>query len=210
MFGRPYIVSVDDLPNPDDMNSPDLLDILGADFRSHGYDLGRLIQIIAASRPFLVTSTHGSEDPNQLEILKLEWAVFPLSRLRPDQVIDSMLQAASIKAVDQDSHLFVRTVRFFQENEFVQEYGDLGENEFDERLGTVSQALLQMNGELSAKMSGANPFNSVGRIAAMASTDEQCLNTVSCLSHSPPDTKGEDAFRLSINRIQGRGQTDGR
>ena len=193
MFGRPYSQPVDDLPDPGDPSEPDLPDILGADFREHGYDLGRLIQVVAASRPFRLASTHPSQDPDQLERLKEHWAVFPLVRLRPEQAIGAMLQAASIQAIDRNSHLMVRTIRFFREGDFVQEYGDMGEDELEDRSGTVAQALLRMNGKLSHEMTETDAFTSAGRIAAMASTDERCLEAcyLVCLTRRPTPQERE-------------------
>ena len=55
----------------------------------------------------------------EAEVARAEcsWAVFPLVRLRPEQVIGSMLQASSITTIDQNSHLFTRALRFFRERE---------------------------------------------------------------------------------------------
>ncbi len=189
MFGRAYYSPVDDVPDPDHPDHPKLklLDILGDDFREHGYDLQRLIHVIAASRPFRIDSTHTSQDPDEVESLEKAWAIFPLSRLRPEQVIGSMLQASSVKTIDQNSHLVFRTIKYLQTSDFVQEYGDLGENELDERVGTIPQALLRMNGKLPNDMADAGPFSAPGRIANMSSTDKLCLDNcfLVCLSRRP-------------------------
>ncbi len=197
LFGKPYSDPVDDLPDPGDLKQPDLLDILGADFREHGYDLRRLFRVMAASQPFRLASSHACEDPDEFKRLKSQWAVFPLTRLRPEQVIGSMLQAASLKTIDQNSHLLVRAIRFFHENEFVEEYGDLGENELDERSGTIPQALLRMNGRLSQKAVEADLFSSSARIASMAGSDKLCLETtyLVCLSRRP--TPAEQQYFLA-------------
>ena len=49
-----------------------------------------------SAAPFEITDEHDER-----------WAVFPLSRLRPEQVIGSVIQAASVKTIDQQSHVFV-------------------------------------------------------------------------------------------------------
>ena len=80
--------------------------------------------------------------------------------------------------LDQNTHLMFRTIRFFRTQNFVQNYGDLGENELDERSGTIPQALLRMNGALSKDMiQTGNILNSAYQIAAMSSSDEKCLET---------------------------------
>jgi hypothetical protein len=193
LFGKPHILDypVDDLRDPGDAADPDLLDILGADFREHGCDLRRLIRVIVGSRVFRLDSTHpaDNEDVDREEVDRLlnAWAVFPLTRLRPEQIVGAMIQAGAIKTIDQNSHLFVRFQRFIRENDFIKEYGDLGENELDERAGTLPQALLRMNGELGNSLLGANPLTASGRIAVASGSDEKCLETcfLVCFTRRP-------------------------
>ena len=213
MFGRPYIYPVDDLPTPAD-GATDLLDILGRDFREHGYDLRRLIRVVAASKPFRLASAHDSEDAAEVERLNQQWGVFPLLRLRPEQLIGSMFQASSIKTIDQNSHLLFRTIKYFNTGDFVREYGDLGESELDDRAGTIPQALLRMNGDLPNDMAKASPMSAPGRIAGMSSTPEHCLEScyLVCLSRRPvqdetnyflPHLRGKngDSFSTTVGDI---------
>jgi hypothetical protein len=88
-----------------------------------------------------------------------------------------MLQAASAGTIDRNSHLLVRVRRFFGERGFVQEYGDLGENELEEQSGTIPQALLRMNGKLTREVGAASPFTAAGRIPGVAGSDEHCIET---------------------------------
>ncbi|MAG92215.1 MAG: hypothetical protein CMJ48_00470 [Planctomycetaceae bacterium] len=193
MFGRAWFPKVDDLPDPSEDGSRDVLDILGADFREHNYDLRRLIGQIAASKAFRASSHTSSDDAELTERLEKNWALFPLTRLRPEQVIGSMLQASSIRTIDQNSHLLVRTIRLLRENDFISEYGDLGENELDEHAGTIPQALLRMNGKFATEMTEVNLLNASGRIESMSSTSEKCVEScfLVCLTRRP--TKAEYA-----------------
>ncbi len=216
MFGRPFDVNrpVDDLPDPDDPFTRErlrVLDLLGADFREEGCDLRRLIEVIAATQAFRRDSRPEGDDVEDLQSLEDRWAVFPLTRLRPEQVIGSMLQASSVKTINQNSHLFTRARRFFREKDFINEFGDLGDDELTDRAGTIPQALLRMNGEFSREMSEANPFSAAGRIAGFSSTPERlvencflvCLTrrpTTEELEHllpqfSPESTSGEGAVQ---------------
>ncbi len=208
MFGKPYSAGhvfttagrpVDDLPDPPtsgDGEPVDVLGVLGEDFREHDYDLRRLVHAIAATDSFRAASKHPTADTDgsAFEKLEGEWAVFPMSRLRPEQVIGSMLQAASVATIDQNSQLLVRTVRFFRERDFVQEYGDLGENELDEHSGTIPQALLRMNGQLTREIGEANAFTAAGRIVAFSGSPETAVENayLACLTRRP--TPEETAF----------------
>ncbi len=99
LFGRPMIDPVDDIPfeTPTDPSDSQyfgmrILDLLAADFAGHGYDLRRLIQLIAQSEPF---HREAYEDPGwsdeQLETALGAWATFQITRLRPEQVSGALL-----------------------------------------------------------------------------------------------------------------------
>ncbi len=124
------------------------------------------------------------------------WASFPMTRLRPEQLIGAMLQARWVRTIDQNSHLFVRATRFFQENDFVKEYGDLGENELDERTGTISQALLRMNGKIAADAIKADPLNASGRLSTFAGSDTKCLEGCYLVALSRRPTPAEQEYFL--------------
>ncbi|MBI1315100.1 DUF1549 domain-containing protein [bacterium] len=191
MFSRPYISPVDDLPDPPPADQPDLLDILGDDFRAHGYDLRHLIQTIAASKAFQLDSTHLSEDADELTALEETWAVFPLTRLRPEQVIGSMIQATWVQTVDQNSHLIVRFMRFTRENGFLNEYGDLGDQELIEQTGTIPQALLRMNSDMTRDSIKSDMMAATNRIAGMCRDDQSIVDTAYlvcvCRKPTPPE-----------------------
>jgi hypothetical protein len=120
-----------------------------------------------------------------------DWSIFPMTRLRPEQLIGAILQSTSLRTIDQNSHLLLRAKRFIQENEFVKQYGDMGDNELEERSGTIAQALLRMNGKLAAEALKADLFSSVGRIAGFAGTTQSCLETCYLVTLSRRPTKDE-------------------
>lgn len=185
MFGRPLIDPVDNIGNPPE--SPDVLDLLGRDFRENGYNLRRLIEVIAQSRPFRLDSTHYTTEEKTWDRLETEWAVFPMTRLRPEQMIGSMLQASLTTTIDQRSNLLVRTIRFFRERDFVEEYGDPGEQELEFQPGTIPQSLLRMNGRLTGELIDPNPFIGPGHLVRLAETPEDIANCafLMCLTRRP-------------------------
>ena len=197
--GAPYHVPVDDLPDPEtDLTHSTVLDLLAEDFVRNGYDFKRLIEIVAASKPFRLDSTYEEQDPETLRKAIDHWAVFPLIRLRPEQVVGSMLQAASIKTIDQNSNLLTRTFKLIREFDFINEYGDAGDEELDERSGTVPQALLRMNGELARDTTKPGPFNSPPRIAMTSESLEKMLENsyLVCLTRRP--TEQERKYFLEL------------
>lgn len=199
MFGRPWIEPVDGMPDPP--VQADLLDLLGKDFRSHQCDLKRLIRVIAASPPFRRASAVSPGNKVDAIELSRHWALFPLSRLRPEQVIGAMLQGASVRTIDQNSHLLVRTVRFFREKDFVRDYGTIEGEELEERPGTIPQALLRMNGRLTRELGESNPLTSVGRISALSPSDIEAVNALflACLTRFP----NEDERNHFVEQLEG-------
>ncbi|MDZ4684383.1 MAG: DUF1549 domain-containing protein [Planctomycetaceae bacterium] len=208
MFGKPWHAPVDDLPDPGDKSDRerDLLDLLGGEFRANDCNLKRLLFTIATSRPFQLASQHPAYDTGeQLDAVESEYAVFPLVRLRPEQMIGAMAQASSIKTIDQNSHLFTRFLRFIRENDFVRDYGDLGEHELEDHPGTIPQALLRLNGRFAREVADGNPFNASGRIAGMAPTDADAIDIsyLCCLARHPT-AEERDFFLQEMTGPNGR------
>jgi len=194
LFGRAYTYpyyAVDDLPDPDDpyaLCDMTPLDRLADDFRKNGYDLRRLILLITSTRVFrsdsvlpFDTQAAQVEDSatieNRIEQYERHWAVFPLTQLRPEQVIGSMIQTASLKTIDRNSNVFIRFVRFIREKEFVEEYGDPGAEELTLSARTIPQSLLLMNGKLTHETSRATPFTASGRILRLSGSDRHAIET---------------------------------
>ena len=192
-FGRAWHEQVDDLPDPEPLEpgeAGDLLDRLAAVFRAGrggaGHDLKRLIRTICRSRAFRLASVASHvHQRSDYDDLAGAGAAFPLTRLRPEQVIGAMVQAASVRTLDRDSPLFLRFLRFARETDFVRDYGDPGEDELIRAPGTVPQALLRLNGDLARELSAGGPLSASGRLEWFA---------------GPPPRQIEAAFLCVLTR----------
>jgi hypothetical protein len=98
-----------------------------------------------------------------------------MTRLRPEQVVGGVLQAASLETIDRDSHIFVRLGYFFGQQGFVQRYGDTGEDDFSDACGTIPQRLLLLNGDLVKGKTKDDLFNASSRIALLAPNDRAAV-----------------------------------
>lgn len=196
LFGRPLVEPIDDIPLHGEV--PPALDILAADVVANGYDLQRLIRVIAATEVFQLDSRASFE---VTPLHEEQWAVFPLSRLRPEQVAGAISQSASVKTIDATSHILFQLRRFLEQNDFVKRYGDTGEDEFDERAGTIAQRLLLMNGKLVKERTEVNLVtNAASQIGALAPTDPQAVELayLAILTRPPTDAESEHfAARLA-------------
>ncbi len=170
LFGRPLVEPVDNLQSDGPVHPA--LQVLAEDFTEHGYDLRRLIRLIASTEAFRLDSTSARDDT---EAADQAWALFPLTRLRPDQVSGSVLQAASVATIDAEAHFVGRFFRMQEQTEFVRRYGDSGEDDFDSRAGTIPQRLLMMNGKLVGERLTGSPFTAPTHIAWMAPDDPHAV-----------------------------------
>ena len=194
LFGKPLVEPIDDIPLYGEY--PPGLDTLAEDFIKHDYDLRHLIRMIAGTKAFHLESRADFEVTQAHED---SWAVFPLTRLRPEQMAGGVLQAASLTTIDADSHIIAQLQRFNEQNQFIQRYGDTGEDEFEGRAGTIAQRLLMMNGSLVKERTKPDPvWNASTRIAMLAPTDEKAIETtyLTLLSRLPSDAEREHFVKL--------------
>lgn len=193
MAGRPMMEPVDNIPL--DGPFPEAMEILVDDFIEHEFDLRRLIRMIANTSAYRLESfaEHDLTTEHQESL-----AVFPLTRLRPDQMAGAISQAASLRPIDMNSHIFVRLQKFGEVTQFVDRYGDPGENEFEQSGETVTQKLLMFNGEMVNTRIGDETFSS-GHIAGLSPDAETAIETVflATLSRRPTD----DEYKYFLDRF---------
>lgn len=187
MFSRPLVTPVDSIPLDDSV--PPVLDTLASDFAENGFDLRRLIRLIANSDAF---SRSSRADFPVTEAHEDVWAVFPLTQLRPEQVANSLFQASKLTAIDSSSSIITQLKVFGDQQDFLKLFGDRGEDEFESEAVTISQRLVMMNGNLVAERTKVDLINNAStRIAAMVGDNEQAIKLVylSSLNRQPTDAE---------------------
>lgn len=208
MFGRGLVNPIDEIPLGGPF--PKVLEILTDDFVSHGFNLHRLIRVIGATNAirlksavdFTVTQSH--EDAV---------AIFPTIRLRPEQVAGAIGQSTSLTTINSASHILTRLMKFGQQNEFVNRFGDPGEDEFRDRGETVTQRLLMLNGEMVGERL-ENVFNAPSHLATLSPDIDTTVDVIylttltrhpnveemqkaeSLLNEQPLDRRGEEVIDL--------------
>ncbi len=197
MLGKPLHEPVDDLPHPVDKEI-DALDILGQEFRARGDRLSVLIRMIAMSEVFRLSSESSADSEESYTSQVQAWSVFPLVRLRPEQVIGSLFQAGHIRSIDQNSNPFVRVTKFGNENDFLNEYGDLGDDELHQQVGTIPQALLRMNGRFTAEQSKVDMLSAPAQILRFSPDNAAIIDNcyLACLCRHP--AVDERAYFLNL------------
>lgn len=185
LAGRGIVQPVDDIPLVGKLPQP--LEFLADDFAHSGFDLQRLIRLIAGSKAFRLASDRTTSDPIASHDART-LAVFPATRLRPDQIARSVIQSTSLRSLDTESHVLLQLIGFGQQQEFVGRYGDAGQDEFEPRSETVTQRLLMLNGDMVQKRLDG-PLNSAAFIAALSPDTETAIETVflTTLTRRPTD-----------------------
>jgi hypothetical protein len=201
--GKPMIEPVDDIPLEGPF--PRAMEVLVDDFVAHEFDLQRLIRIIAG------TATFQRDSEADFEITAVHdqnWMVFPLMRLRPDQVAGAVIQSVSLTTIDSTSHIVQQLAKFGQQNEFVKRYGDAGENEFQTRGETVTQRLLMLNGEM-IKEQLQSGLNSPQHIGVLSPETRKSIETVylATLTRRPSGQELE-YFRARLDGFSGDEYTE--
>lgn len=184
LVGRPLVEPIDDLPL--DGHYPPGLETLASDFIRSGYNLRRLIRLIAESDVYQRDSRAEFEITDAHE---QAWAAFPLSRLRPEQVAGSLVQSASLPTIDANAHIIAQLTMFGQTRDFVERYGDTGDDEFTDRGGTITQRLLMMNGQLVKERTDNNVVTNAATRLAHLATDDDAIEAayLATLTRRPTD-----------------------
>lgn len=188
LFNKPLLKRVE--AQTLDEEGPLALKILADDFAKHNHNLHRLLLLIVCSEPFRLSSAASHDLTDDHEDT---WAVFPVTRLRPEQVIGSITQAASVKTINRQSNILVRLSRFGIEQNFIQEYGDDTEDEVNNANETIPQRLLLLNGRLVDEQIRPDLLNSSAQIASMAASDRAAVETayLTALSRRPTERELE-------------------
>lgn len=203
MFGQPLGEAVDNLPL--DEQAHRMLDVLADDFVANDFDVRRLIRIITASGPFRVDSRASFEITPAHE---QAFATFPLVRLRPEQVAGSVIQAARVKKTDRESSLFLQLQTLAGTSDFVKQYGDMGEDEFNSDSVTITQRLLMMNGNMLGELVNSNPIlNTSAHVGMFARDNQHLVETVYlCTLNRYPSDKEREHFVTRLDGAENRSE----
>src|SRR5262249_17228320 len=122
------------------------------------------------------------------DVQEKHWAVFPMTRLRPEQVAGAVLQAASLETNDRSSHIVARFFRSVNEKQFVERYGDMGEEEFVSGGGTLPRRLPLMMGRMVHVRPQVGLLPAAQRIVFLARDNHPAVETayLVALSRRPP------------------------
>jgi hypothetical protein len=92
-----------------------------------------------------------------------------------------------VRMVDQNSHPLIRFQKLTSENDFIQEYGDAGEDELNPQSGTITQSLLKMNGRFTAESLKVDLLSGPAEVLQLSPDDTAVIENsfLMCLTRRP-------------------------
>jgi Protein of unknown function (DUF1549)/Protein of unknown function (DUF1553) len=91
LLGRGFVDPVDDLRPSNTPLLPELFERLAADFAAHGFDVRRLVTMIASTDAYALSSAPAKTGDGRL------WSRFAMQPLGPDELLDAIVAAAGME-----------------------------------------------------------------------------------------------------------------
>lgn len=185
LFGRGIIDPVDGFGKRNPPRSPELLDLLAAQFIANDFDLRETFRTIARSRAYQLSSgTETVVPPRQ------EWfAQMNIKMLTAEQVYDC-ISVASMLVAAEPSDFSITRVGNSSRDEFLQQFKTLLGRPVEYQ-GGIPQALTLMNGTL---INGATDLARSGLLKSLDApffTDDQRIEVIYLATLSRPPTDSE-------------------
>jgi hypothetical protein len=181
LYGKGIVDPVDNLDG--EATAPAVLNGLASDFVEHGYDLQRLIRVMVSLKAFRRQSAFEHDTSAQQEAV---FAAFPISRLRPEQAAGSLVQVSRLFTIDDRTSTLMQLAAFGSQNDFIERYGDTGEEETALHDGNIAQRLLMLNGEVVHKEIKSDLATTARHLSSLTPSDEAAIDL---------------AFRLTLARL---------
>ncbi len=172
-LGRGFVNPVNDIRPSNPPIMPELEDAIAKDFASHGYDLKRLVRLVALSDAYAV-SPGKAPDGGKPDY----WSRFHMTPLGPEELVNAVLVATGADAT------LARRGDIDEVKERIRRAAEVV-FDVDEELdaptyqGTLTQALTLLNGKIVATASSSLPGTMLQALVANASlTDAQRIETM--------------------------------
>ena len=190
-LGYGFTKPIDDLGPHQVVSHGELLDYLGKEFRQHSYDLKQLIAWIALSKPYNLEAVLGSaneiDDPSIGETPK--FSRFYLRQMSAEQLYQSMVTATDASAVGSYEQQEQQRRRWLEQ--FVVAFGTDEGDETTTFNGSIPQALMLFNGELTNSATNLQAGSFIDRISVLGRSPRERLTELFLAGLARRPTKNE-------------------
>ncbi|MFI5211824.1 MAG: DUF1549 domain-containing protein, partial [Ignavibacteria bacterium] len=162
-FGYGFINPVDDFIAGDEGSNPELLNKLADEFVKSNFDIKNLFRLITSTEAYQLSSTPNRTNKDDHE----NFSRAVLRPMNPVQLSNSLLSSSGyfntggLKNKNEDE---LGKIRFRILQLFVYTFEDDEMNEAEDFSGTITQALLMMNSDITEKISEKKPGNYLAQI----------------------------------------------
>jgi len=201
-LGFGFTKPVDDLGPHNPASHPELLSKLGAEFRKSSYDLKQLITWITLSRSYNLAPILGSnneiDDPSIGEMPK--FSRFYLRQMSAEQLYQSLVTATDASSQGSYEQQEQQRNRWLQQ--FVVAFGTDEGDEATTFNGSIPQALMLFNGDLTKKAISTANGGFLDRLSKTGKSPRDRLNQlfITGLARRPSRNEATIASKLLIAR----------
>lgn len=201
-LGFGFTKPVDDLGPHNPASHPELLAKLAAEFRKNSYDLKQLITWITLSRPYNLAPVLGSnneiDDPSIGEMPK--FSRFYLRQMSAEQLYQSLVTATDASSQGSYEEQERQRNRWLQQ--FVVAFGTDEGDEATTFNGSIPQALMLFNGDLTKKAISTSGGSFIDRLSKTGKSPRDRVNDlfVAGLARRPSKNEMTIASKLLIAR----------
>lgn len=202
-LGFGFTKPIDDLGPHNPSSHPELLNRLGEEFRKSSYDVKQLITWITASKPYGLAAVLGSnneiDDPSIGEMPK--FSRFYLRQMSAEQLYQSMVAATNAASKGSYEEQEQERRRWMQQ--FVVAFGTDEGDEATTFNGSIPQALMLFNGDLTKNATSIGKGSFIDRLAATGRSPQDRLTKLFNAGLARRPTKTE--VRIAGQLLRARG-----
>lgn len=202
-LGYGFTKPIDDMGPHNNPTHPQLLDDLANAFRGSSYNLKDLITWITLSRPYSLASVLGSnnqiDDPSIGETPK--FSRFYLRQMSAEQLYQSLVSASGGSAAGTYEQQEKKRREWLRQ--FVVTFGTDEGDEATTFDGSIPQALMLFNGELTQNATSTKPGSFLDRLSQSGKSTRDRLNLLYKAGLSRQPTKREVALAGELYRARG-------
>lgn len=201
-LGYGFTKPIDDMGPHNNPTHPELLDQLAKAFRGSSYNLKELITWITLSRPYSLAPVLGSnnqiDDPSIGELPK--FSRFYLRQMSAEQLYQSLVSASG--GTSEGTYEQQEQKRRDWLRQFVVTFGTDEGDEATTFDGSIPQALMLFNGELTRNATSIKPGSFLERLSESGKTTRDRLNRLYMAGLSRQPTKREITLAGELYRAR--------
>lgn len=195
-FGYGFVNPIDDFTANDPGSNPELMNALAEEFIKSNFDVKNLFRLIVNSDTYQLSSTPNATNKDDHEL-------FSRAVLRPMnavQLANSLLHTSGyvtrMKNKDRDE---LDKTKFRILQLFVYTFDDDEMNEAENFSGTITQALLMMNSDITQKVADKKPGNFLTQLLKNTSDPEERIDMIylNTIGRYPNDSEKENLISKS-------------